>query len=275
MQMISQVMTRDVRVIAPHESVQRAAQMMDELNVGALPVCDGERLVGMVTDRDITVRATAAGRAPGDAHVDEVMSTDVRWCFEDEDVNDVVRKMADTQIRRVPVVSHDDAHRLVGIVALGDLLTKGQPEQATQAATQISTPSELDQSAGRGAQAEAGYDPRVSGITAEGGNSQGGDVGKSVASATGSGAGNLADQDVTAPGGLGGSAGAVAATGGTDAAAGAKGVQTAGSPGKVLRGSKEEERPQERRGAGGGVSGASGGPAGTGGTAGSGAGRRP
>lgn len=301
MQMISQVMTRDVRVVAPHESVQRAAQMMDELNVGALPVCDGERLVGMVTDRDITVRATAAGRAPGDAHVDEVMSTDVRWCFEDEDVDDVVRKMADTQVRRVPVVSHDDAHRLVGIVALGDLLTRGRQQQATQAAAQISTPSAPDLAqAGQGGQAGAGYDPRVSGITAEGGSPHGGeitgsggtqpgadpgsyaagsevggDIGESVAGASGSGAGNLADQGVTAPGGLGGSAGAVAATGGTDAAAGAKGVQTAGSPGKVARNSEQEERPEAQRGAGGGASGASGGPAGSGGTAGSGAGGPP
>jgi CBS domain-containing protein len=150
MQMVSEVMTRDVRSVTPHESLQRAAQLMDELNVGALPVCDGERLVGMVTDRDITVRATAAGRSPSEAHVDEVMSTDVRWCFEDEPVDSVMQKMADTQIRRVPVVSHDERHRLVGIVALGDLITSpgdgAQKQRVEDTAARISTPSEPDRS---------------------------------------------------------------------------------------------------------------------------------
>src|SRR5688572_9997764 len=124
MQMISEVMTRQVQFVTPQETVRRAAQMMDELNVGALPVCDGDRLVGVVTDRDITVRATSAGIAPDDAVVDDVMSTDVRWCFEDQSVDEVLRQMANTQIRRVPVITHDDAHRLVGIVSLGDIATK-------------------------------------------------------------------------------------------------------------------------------------------------------
>lgn len=259
MQMISQVMTRDVRFVSPQESVQRAAQLMDELNVGALPVCEGERLIGMVTDRDITVRATAAGRSPADAHVDEVMSTDVRWCFEDEPVDDVMRKMADTQIRRVPVVTHDDAHRLIGIVALGDLLTKSGAQQAAQAASRISSPSEPDLSvpgtrSDAGGTQGSGYDPGVSGIRG--------------------GPGQIAD----APGGLGGGAGAVAAAGGTDAAAGAKGIQTAGSPGKVVKNSDDVERPEEGGGSGGvsaGVSGASGGVSGTAGPGGSKAGGRP
>ena len=151
MQTVAEVMTRDARVVSPQESVQRAAQLMDELNVGALPVCDGHRLVGMVTDRDITIRATAAGRAPADAHVDEVMSTDVHWCFEDESLDEVVKKMAGTQIRRVPVISHDDQKRLVGIVALGDLLTKsGQQQTATEAAGKISSPSAPETSGSRG-----------------------------------------------------------------------------------------------------------------------------
>lgn len=148
MQIVSEVMTRNVQVVSPHESLQRAAQMMDELNVGALPVCDGERLIGMVTDRDITVRGTAVGRAPGDTHVDEVMSTDVRWCFEDQPLDEVLRQMADTQIRRVPVVSHDEQHKLVGIVALGDLVTKTaagtQKSDVVQAVEKVSTPSEPD-----------------------------------------------------------------------------------------------------------------------------------
>lgn len=92
MQTVAEVMTRDVRFVSPQESLQRAAQMMDEFNVGSLPVCEGSRLIGIVTDRDITVRGTAAGRVPAQAHVDEVMSTDVRWCFEDEPVEVVLKK---------------------------------------------------------------------------------------------------------------------------------------------------------------------------------------
>ena len=124
MQLVSQVMSRNARFVAPGESLQRAAQLMDELDVGALPVCEGERLVGMVTDRDIAVRAIAAGKAPQTAHVDEVMSADVRWCFEDQPLDDVMRQMADSQVRRIPVLSHDGQQRLVGIVALADLATK-------------------------------------------------------------------------------------------------------------------------------------------------------
>ncbi|WP_148415351.1 CBS domain-containing protein [Noviherbaspirillum massiliense] len=145
MQMVSQVMTRDVRFVSPQESLQRAAQMMDEMNVGALPVCDGDRLVGMVTDRDITIRGVAAGRTPGDAHVDEVMSTDVRCVFEDQPFEDVMIQMADSQIRRVPVVSHDEQRKLVGIVSLGDVVTKGpagQRQEAEEMVEMVSSPSE-------------------------------------------------------------------------------------------------------------------------------------
>lgn len=150
MQIVSEVMTRDVRFVAPQESLQRAAQMMDELDVGALPVCDGDRLVGMITDRDITIRGTAAGRAPGEAHVDEVMSRDVRWVFEDQPLDDVMIQMADSQIRRIPVVSHDEQHKLVGIVALGDVATKttggAQKEDVEQMVESVSTPSKPQRS---------------------------------------------------------------------------------------------------------------------------------
>ncbi|HEY8607118.1 MAG TPA: CBS domain-containing protein [Noviherbaspirillum sp.] len=149
--MVSQVMTRNVQSVSPRESLRRAAQLMDDLNVGALPVCDGERLVGMVTDRDITVRGVSAGLAPDDAAVDAVMSTDVRWCFEDQPVDEVMRQMADTQIRRVPVLSHDDAPRLVGIVSLGDIATdiggSGGRQHVGQVLEQLSSPSEPDRTA--------------------------------------------------------------------------------------------------------------------------------
>ncbi len=142
MQRIAEVMTRDVRSVSPQETVRRAAQMMDELNVGALPVCDGRRLIGMVTDRDITVRAVAAGQAPDAAHVADVMSVSVRSCFDDQTVDEVMAQMGDLQIRRVPVIDHD-TKELVGIVSLGDLATK-HSAQVDRTLEEISTPAEPD-----------------------------------------------------------------------------------------------------------------------------------
>ena len=110
-------MTCDVRYVSPHENIQHAAQLMDELDVGALPVCeddgdgDGARVIGMITDRDITVRATSAGVAPSTLRVDEVMSSSARVCFEDQPLDEVMQQMGDAVIRRVPVVSHDAAQR--------------------------------------------------------------------------------------------------------------------------------------------------------------------
>lgn len=138
---VSEVMTRGVQVIRPDQSAREAARLMDNFNVGVLPVCDGERLLGIITDRDITVRATAAGRDPDDTRVREIMTEDVRWCFEDEDVRDVATMMGDVQIRRIPVV--DRSKRLVGIVALGDLATD-RAEGTDEALRRISEPSEPD-----------------------------------------------------------------------------------------------------------------------------------
>jgi CBS domain-containing protein len=205
MQMISEVMTRNVMFVSPQENLQRAAQMMDDLNVGALPVCDGERLVGMITDRDITVRATSVGTAPGDARVEEAMSTDVRWCFEDQPLDEVMQQMADSQIRRVPVVSHDEAHRLIGIVALGDLATRTADDEKKQKVEQVvekvSSPSEPDRSAQSGAQSAASG-------------------GAATASSTG-GTGAPAGTDA---------AGAAGATGGTAGTAGSAGTDAGAKP---------------------------------------------
>ena len=140
MQRIAEVMTRDVKSVSPQETVRRAAQMMDELNVGALPVCDGRKLVGMITDRDITIRAIAAGQSPDAAHVGEVMSDSVRWCFDDQTVDEVMQQMGDLQIRRVPVVDHY-TKELIGIVSLGDLATK-HSAQVDRTLEEISTPAE-------------------------------------------------------------------------------------------------------------------------------------
>ena len=143
---ISEVMTRQVRVIGPGRSIREAARLMDELNVGVLPVCDGQRLLGIITDRDITVRATAVGKDPDAVPVREIMTEDVRWCFEEEAVEDVAHMMGDVQIRRIPVV--DRNKHLVGIVALGDLATD-RVQGTGEALRRISEPSEPDRTAAR------------------------------------------------------------------------------------------------------------------------------
>jgi len=140
MQTIQDVMTSNVQRISPEESVRRAAQMMDEFNIGSIPVCDGDRLVGMITDRDITIRSTAAGQAPESTRVGDVMSTDVRTCFAGQSVDEVLGQMGDVQIRRVPVVDQQ-SHTLVGIVSLGDMATT-QSQGIEQALEEISSPSE-------------------------------------------------------------------------------------------------------------------------------------
>jgi CBS domain-containing protein len=142
MQTVQDVMTRDVQSISPEETVRRAAQLMDEFNVGAIPVCDGDRLVGMITDRDITVRSTAAGQAPEQTRVGDVMSTDVRTCFTTQAVDEVLGQMGDVQIRRVPVIDRQ-SQALVGIVSLGDMATK-HSAGIDRALEEISEPSEPD-----------------------------------------------------------------------------------------------------------------------------------
>lgn len=138
---ISEVMTRGVQVVRPDETLQRAAQLMDELNVGALPVCEGQELVGMITDRDITVRATAAGLQPADHCVSEVMTDQARWCTEDQSTEEAMKQMGDVQIRRLPVL--DAQKRVVGIVSLGDLATR-QGEHTDELLRDVSWPSEPD-----------------------------------------------------------------------------------------------------------------------------------
>jgi len=151
MQTIQDVMTRDVQSISPQETIQRAAQMMDELNVGAIPVLDGQKLVGMITDRDITVRATAAGQAPDSVRVGEVMSTDVRTCSPDQTVDEVLGQMGDVQIRRVPVVDQG-SQQVIGIVSMGDMATK-HSAGVDRALEEVSAPSEPDRS-GTGSQTQ-------------------------------------------------------------------------------------------------------------------------
>jgi CBS domain-containing protein len=134
---VGEVMTRDVRLIEPTSSIQEAARMMAEIDTGIMPVREGDRLVGMITDRDITVRAVAQGRGP-DTPVREAMTADVKYCCEDDDTNDVARNMADIQVRRLPVLTRDK--RLVGIISLGDLAMSDGSGSAGEAVAGISQP---------------------------------------------------------------------------------------------------------------------------------------
>ena len=139
MQRISDIMTPGVVSVGPHETLRRAAQLMDALNVGALPVCENDRLIGMITDRDITVRATAAGLGPDDAQVRDAMSIEVRWCYENQEVGEVMAQMSDARIRRIPVLDHD-SRKLIGIVSLGDMAAK-HSAGVDHALENISTPA--------------------------------------------------------------------------------------------------------------------------------------
>lgn len=115
---VSDCMTRGVEITNPQETIRDAARMMVDCDAGALPVGENDRLVGVITDRDIAVRAVAEGKGP-DARVGDVMSAEVKYCFEDDDVDEVLRNMGELQVRRLPVLSRDK--RLVGIVSLSDL----------------------------------------------------------------------------------------------------------------------------------------------------------
>jgi CBS domain-containing protein len=151
MTMVSDVMTRGVRTMKPNDSVVDAARCMDELNVGVIPVCDGDKLVGMVTDRDIVVRGVAQQGEVKSMKLADVMSANVRFAKEDDDVDRVLSEMAEAQIRRLPVV--DGNQRLVGIVSLGDIAAKNPEDEVDVAMSlgDISSPAEPDRS-GDGAQ---------------------------------------------------------------------------------------------------------------------------
>lgn len=115
---IRDAMTRDVRMVRPDQTIREAAQLMAQMDIGALPVQDNDRLVGMITDRDIAVRAIAEGKG-AEAHIRDVMSNEIKYCYEDQSVEEVTRNMSEQRIRRLPVMNRDK--RLVGILSLGDL----------------------------------------------------------------------------------------------------------------------------------------------------------
>jgi CBS domain-containing protein len=132
---VSEAMTRDVRVANPGQSIRDVAKIMAEIDAGSMPVGENDRLVGMITDRDIAIRAVAKGKGP-DTPVSEVMSKEVKYCFEDEDLEHVAHNMGDIQVRRLPVVSRDK--RLVGIVSLGDVAQNEDTETTGEATAGVS-----------------------------------------------------------------------------------------------------------------------------------------
>jgi len=139
---VSEIMTRDVQTVAPDASLQQAAAVMEALGVGSLPVCDGRRLVGVLTDRDIVVRGVAAGLSPVDSLVSDCMTVDISYAFCDEEADEVLERMKALQVRRLAVLDRDRS--LMGIVALGDIAT--EPRAASlgslgAAMAEISEPS--------------------------------------------------------------------------------------------------------------------------------------
>ncbi len=163
MTLVSQVMTRGVRSLAPRDTMQLAAQAMDELNIGALPVCDGDQLVGIVTDRDITVRGVAHGRPADQTPLSELMTQEVCWCYDDQPIEEVAEEMEEVQVRRMPVVDRDK--HLVGMVSLGDVATKASRSEAADALAGISEPAEPDRSGTSAASGAAGGGSTASGAS--------------------------------------------------------------------------------------------------------------
>jgi CBS domain-containing protein len=134
---VAEIMTKNVKMAAPNETVREIAERMASEDIGFLPVGDHDRLVGTITDRDIVTRGVAQGR-DGKSTVQDLMSTDVKYCFDDEDIDHVMRNLGDLQVRRLPVV--DREKRLVGIVSLADAALKAKPEHAAHGLSGVVNP---------------------------------------------------------------------------------------------------------------------------------------
>jgi CBS domain-containing protein len=138
---LREIMTQNPEVVSGDASLKEAATKMKNLDVGLIPVCDGDRLQGMLTDRDITIRATADGRDPNKTKVIDVMSTDIAYCLEDQEVEEAVSLMEARQIRRLPILNQDK--RLVGIVSLGDIAVHvGDRDLAGETLQEVSEPAQ-------------------------------------------------------------------------------------------------------------------------------------
>jgi len=136
---VSAAMTRDVKLVKPETTIREAAALMAQIDAGSLPVAEDDRLVGMVTDRDIAIRAVAEGKLP-QTKVSEVMTREMLYCFDDQELDDIAKNMGQNQVRRLPVVNHDK--RLVGILSLGDLARKDKSASVGKAVSRVCEPSQ-------------------------------------------------------------------------------------------------------------------------------------
>lgn len=134
---VREIMSHGVQTAQPEDSVREVAQAMADMDVGSLPVCEGQSMIGMITDRDIAIRVVAKGLSSTTA-VHEVMTRDLEYCLIDDDVVDVAHKMGRLKVRRLPVI--DEARRLVGIVALGDLALEDKAKRTGETLSDISQP---------------------------------------------------------------------------------------------------------------------------------------
>ncbi len=144
---VSDVMTSGVHTIGPGDSLRAAAEVMKDLNVGSLPVCNGHRLVGMVTDRDIAIRGVSRALDAEATPIAEIMTVAPKYCFDTDPIEHASAVMQQLQIRRLPVIDGDN--RLVGIVRLGDIAVRGGRDNATRTLASISTPAEPHRPSGR------------------------------------------------------------------------------------------------------------------------------
>jgi CBS domain-containing protein len=133
---VSEAMTREVRICTPGQTIREVARKMGEIDAGAMPVGENDRLIGMITDRDIAVRGVGEGKGP-DTPVREIMSEHVEYCYDDEDLERVAQGMASVRVRRLPVVNREK--RLVGILSLGDV-ARTQTEVVAETVAEVSTP---------------------------------------------------------------------------------------------------------------------------------------
>ena len=136
---IRDVMTREVETVKSDTSIREAAELMRDRDIGVLPVVDDGKVSGMLTDRDIVIRSTAAGSNPNDAKAGDAASADIAWCYDDDEVKEVVEKMSEHKVRRLPVMNRSD--ELVGIVSIGDVAVESSEGMAGEALEDISKPN--------------------------------------------------------------------------------------------------------------------------------------
>ena len=137
---VKDIMTRDVEVVHPDDAIKEAARRMRDRDIGFLPVCDGDRLVGVVTDRDLILRGLAEGTDPGTNIGRDLMTSPVVYCFDDQDVKEATRLMEDHQIRRVAVLRREDK-RLVGVLSLGDIARSSTRKVSGEVLESVSEPA--------------------------------------------------------------------------------------------------------------------------------------